>query len=285
MAKALKPLIIAVFVLSLAALALGFMLFLQREQIKGRITKLERSHQDIASNIKYGELSLTRLQDIEAMDSQIRGIGQATLNTFEELVTTSNSLVETRTTLAQTEENLETTRTELSASQTKVAELEDTLISRNAQITRQQNEITEMETANEELTFQVDGLRNEMQLTLAKLSDAERDARYWREEYDKEVVARRPTSGDPFAQESTVDFAGRVLLVMEDWNFVIIDGGKNSELADNVVLLIHRGEEPVGKIRVRRVEDHVALADIVQKWEGRSPAAGDEVISTQGGPS
>jgi hypothetical protein len=175
----------------------------------------------------------------------------------------------------------------LSASQTKVAELEDTLISRNTQITRQQNEITELETANEELTFQADGLRNEMQLTLAKLSDAEQQARYWREEYDKEVqsISRRAASGDPLAQESTVDFTGRVLLVMEDWNFVIIDGGKNSELADNVVLLIHRGEEPVGKIRVRRVEDQVAVADIVQSWEGRSPIVGDEVVSTQGGPS
>jgi hypothetical protein len=284
MAKALKPLLFAVCVLSVGALALGVMLFLQREQIKGRITNLERSHQDIASNLQYNDLNMARLQDLDSMDAQIRGLTQAARNTFDELTATSNTLVQTRTTLAGTEEDLETTRAELASSETKVAELEDTLISRNAQITRQTDQISELDAANEELTYQVDGLQNEMQNTLALLQDAEQQARYWRAEFDKEVRSRpstTPSGSDPFEQ-STVEFAGRVLLVSEDWNFVIIDGGKNSELTDNVVLLIHRGTEPVGKIRVRMVEDKIALADIVQKWEGRSPAAGDQVISTHG---
>lgn len=283
MAKALKPLMIAVCVLSIGALALGVMLFLQREQVKGRVTKLERSHQDIASAIQYEDLSLTRLKEYEAMDSQIRGLNQATRNTFDELVTTSNTLVETRTTLASTEADLETTRSELSTSETKVADLEDETTRKNTQIARQSNQITDLETTAEELTFQVDGLENEVEITLARLGDAEQRAQFWKAEHDKQVesFARRNSDGTSF-EDSNINFEGRVLLVADDWNYVIIDGGKDSELTDNVHLLVFRGGDPVGKIKVRRVEDDVAIAEIVKKWEGRSPTAGDEVISPGG---
>ena len=130
MGKALKPLVIVVFILSAAALALGVLLYGKREILKGRIVKLEDSTQSVARNIQFSSLNVAQLQDFEAMDGQIRPLGQAVKNTFDELVSTSNTLVQTQDTLKETKSSLEQTKSDLQASQDTVAELEEAALQR-----------------------------------------------------------------------------------------------------------------------------------------------------------
>ena len=76
-----------------------------------------------------------------------------------------------------------------------------------------------------------------------------------------------------------LDVSGRVLVANPEWNFVVIDKGKRAALKPNFLLLVHRDTEPVGKIRIRKVEEDLAIAEIVQAWEDRQLDAGDEFIS------
>ncbi len=285
MGKALKPLIIVVFVLSIGALVLGIMLYGKREVMKGRIVKLESSTQEVARNIKYTGLNATQLMDYEAMDSQLRPLTVAAKNTYEEMITTSNNLVSTEGTLKQTKSTLERTETDLQVSQEKATGLEDTVTQKEAQVAQKTRQIGDLESERDELSTQIDGLKNEVSVAQAELADAVAAAASWKKAFDDEVrIGQNIGTGDGGPGQD-IDFSGRVLLADTEWNFVVIDGGKESKLVDNAILLIHRASNPVGKIRIRRVEERVAIGEIVKKWQGQNVVAGDEVISPKGAAS
>jgi hypothetical protein len=61
-------------------------------------------------------------------------------------------------------------------------------------------------------------------------------------------------------------FSGRVLVVNEKHNFVVIDIGKIHGLETGVVLIVHRGNKFIGKVQVIKVYEKMAAADLVMDW-------------------
>ena len=59
------------------------------------------------------------------------------------------------------------------------------------------------------------------------------------------------------------NFSGRVLAVNQAWNFVVLNLGDRNGLVSNVELLVKRGTQLVGKVRVTSVEPATSIADIV----------------------
>lgn len=284
MAKALKPLIIILFILSIGALALGILLFGQREVAKGRIVKLEKGHVDVARGIQHKTLNSQRLMDYEAMDGQIGPLVQAARNLKNNFDTTSNELVNTEAELADTQQTLQVTRTELQDSQEEVAELNDTVRDKETEIAAKQQAITTLEQDKETLTSQVSGLEND--LNLAQDDLAEWDAKYRSldeafQECVHEVEALKGST-DEGGEETDVQFFGEILVSNPDWNFVIVNGGSADQLGNGMIFLVHRNTEPVGKIRLRKVDTKLSVADIITEWTDDSLGVGDQVIPPKG---
>ena len=73
---------------------------------------------------------------------------------------------------------------------------------------------------------------------------------------------------------------GRVLAVNQAWNFVVLNLGDKNGVVGNAELLVKRGNNLIGKVRVTSVEPATSIADIVVSSipQGVSIVPGDNVI-------
>lgn len=73
---------------------------------------------------------------------------------------------------------------------------------------------------------------------------------------------------------------GRILAVNQAWNFVVLNLGDKNGVVGNAELLIKRGNQLVGKVRVTSVEPSTSIADIVANSvpRGINIQPGDNVI-------
>lgn len=73
---------------------------------------------------------------------------------------------------------------------------------------------------------------------------------------------------------------GRILAVNQAWNFVVLNLGDKNGVVGNAEMLIKRGNQLVGKVRVTSVEPSTSIADIVANSvpRGVSIQPGDNVI-------
>jgi DNA repair exonuclease SbcCD ATPase subunit len=73
---------------------------------------------------------------------------------------------------------------------------------------------------------------------------------------------------------------GRVLAVNQAWNFVVLNLGDKNGVVSNAEMLVKRGNNLIGKVRITSVEPATSIADIVVSSvpQGVSIAPGDNVI-------
>ena len=78
---------------------------------------------------------------------------------------------------------------------------------------------------------------------------------------------------------------GRILAVNPSWNFVVLSLGDRNGVVNNAEMLIKRGSQLIGKVRITSVEPSTSIADIVVNSvrSGLSVQPGDTVIYS--GPS
>ena len=73
---------------------------------------------------------------------------------------------------------------------------------------------------------------------------------------------------------------GKILAVNPSWNFVVLNLGDRNGVVNNAELLIKRGTQLIGKVRITSVEPSTSVADIVVNSvrSGLSVQPGDSVI-------
>jgi hypothetical protein len=73
---------------------------------------------------------------------------------------------------------------------------------------------------------------------------------------------------------------GRVLAVNPAWNFVVLSIGDRQGVSNNAELLLKRGGQYLGKVRITSVEPSTSIADIVANSlpSGVAVQPGDSVI-------
>ena len=73
---------------------------------------------------------------------------------------------------------------------------------------------------------------------------------------------------------------GTVLAVNQAWNFVVLNLGSRQGIAKNTEMLVQRGNQLIGKVRVTSIEASTSIADIVVRSipRGLSVMPGDAVI-------
>ena len=72
-------------------------------------------------------------------------------------------------------------------------------------------------------------------------------------------------------------FAGKVVAINKRYNFVIINIGKNDGLEENTVLIVHRGKNFIGKVRVDRVYEKMSAAMLLKEWMQDNIKTGDKI--------
>lgn len=281
MSKAIKPLIVILFLLTAFALYLGIELFGQREKIKSRVVTLEKSAVQVANNIRYEGLNANSLKDHTMTANQLKPLEVAANLQYEELVDTKDVLKTTEEELGQTKETLASTERELEEKKTEIVQLNDDIQAKDNQIATLESDVSTLETEKTEMAGKIDALNEEIVAKENELIDAQAEYASLQEAYDEAVKDFYDSQRADGSVLTPSDLAGQILSVNAEWNFVILDIGSEQGLKANAEMLVHRSKDLVGKVRVSDVKDEMAVAEILNDWEQLPIRAGDAVISPQ----
>jgi peptidoglycan hydrolase CwlO-like protein len=279
MAKTLRVMVILILLLSAAALTLGIMLFMQREVLKGRTQKLENSHLALSKSLHYDKLTLEQMkankkEELDNIDKPLKDLNSFAVNTYETLQETKKNLADTKAKLAKTEEELATTKTQLAAANTEIAGLKDTVTKKDAEITEKTGKITALEGEKTALQGSLDEANKKIAKNEADIT-----------ELHAQIKDRDLTIKDLNAQLGRIypiprGTTGKILSVSPDWKFAVLDIGRDNGLWPNAEMLIHRGTNLLGRVRIGIVHKKVAIADILSDYAtpGAVVQEGDRVL-------
>lgn len=289
MAKALKPLLIVLLLLSIATLSLGIMLFNKREILKGRTQKLENAVQSVARTLNNGQepfirdlgvsLNTSELMSYEGMGGELDRVQKLASLRYEELNNTYEDLKRTTDELTETKEELAATKNELEAANQKIVQLNETIVQKDAEIAQAQTRI-------ESLGQQVAGLESQvadLQGQIAKVQEEKHELNDKIAELEQDIKSIEADlatckGSDGIEQPMKKGLAGKIVLVNPDWNFVVVDVGMEEGAMINGVFLVHRKDQLIGKVRVSSMTRNLALAEIMNDWQLEPFKEGDRIV-------
>lgn len=257
-----KLLLIVTIVLSVGAAALGY---LNRDVLMQTRDTLATTQTDLAT--RTSELE-TANKDIEAKKGEI-----ATLTTEKETLTAD---------LGKTKTELTKTKDDLTTAQTKITETETNLTTAQAKITEQETAIKDLEQkvadaqngpAPAQQTNEWEARAKELEQLNVKLEEERSSLKASVAEFKAKEEARQKVMLRPGLQ-------GTILAVNQAWNFVVLSLGDRQGVVPNAELLVQRGGQMLGKVRVTSVEPSTSIADILVRTvpRGFTVMPGDTVI-------
>jgi peptidoglycan hydrolase CwlO-like protein len=240
---------IAVIVTLLATAAGAFFSF----QVKQAGDKL-------ISDLETKETRITSLQgQVGSLTGDLEATQQALNTTSNNLVQASGMLTQARNNITNLNTQLEQAQSELQA---KSDELEDSL-ARMEQIettlSSLQERASQATLTNEQLQDEIQRLKQENQSYASARSMGPQDE-------DNEP------GGPPRG------LSGNILLVNDDWNFVVLNLGSKHGVRQGNEFMIHRDGRLISKVRVRDVQEFVSIADILPSWQRGEVNEGDPVL-------
>lgn len=245
-------------ILTVVALAASaFFAFKNKDAYEQEITQRQRAESDLQSS--QGRLTGLQ-QDLSETESEHATVKSETEGLGETKVGEESKLTSIKS-------EIETKRSTSEANAERIEEIEDQ--------TRQFGEVRELAGRIKRLQEEITGLEDEkvgyeIQRSNALATKSATDTQI--EEYnDINTRIRRPESYFSSA---------RVSAIYPQWGFVTLGSGVSSGVVAGSTLNVIRGDEIVGKLRVRSVEDNRASADVIPDslLEGVSVRVGDRVV-------
>ncbi len=317
MNNVLRISIILLLILSISALVMGWMLFNQRQELKGRLQATEDTLVAVAGSIERETPEELTDRDLPKME-----IDRDQLKTYYGVDDEGNIIVggpgtmdevlrqlrgraasqyayynDTRAALQQRNEELAATRRELEDTQQQLAQtiekLEETEAAKNEAL----NKVAEREAQIAELERNVERLEGNLSEQRERIAELNDEVADWQQRYEAEAarvedllaqIAERPTVDDDefdrVAEPGDVmrGHKGQVLLVNRDWNFVILTMARDDHsVRRDLTLFVQRDDKLVGKVRVSDVKGadrRLAVADIMNDWLQMPIEEGDYVF-------
>jgi len=255
-----KALVIVVVGLSLAASALGY---LNRGKLLESRAESAKFQSESSVNAKKAETTATELK---TANEKLAIAGTEAERTAAELMEARSQASKATSTLADVQKQvadkdatLAQQKTDMEAKDARITELESKVITPTQPAS---DPTIELKKQLEEKDILTTGLQTklkdqESQLSALKEKEAQRRSKLMR-------------SG----------LEGRILAVNSSWNFVVLSLGDRNGVVNNAEMLIKRGTQLIGKVRITSVEPSTSIADIVANsvLSGLTVQPGDTVI-------
>lgn len=292
MDKALKILVIILLLLSLAALAFEVVLFLQRQELKGRNQMLANGVIKAAKWVEVPpdatvDLATRDLPRVQLLEEQFKrffqmgpdgkilkdaagnklmsgpGTLDATLNDlaakmeqqYTRLNDTRVALEQTRLTLAQTSNTLVKTEQELAQTKDTLKKTEEDLAAARKDIEEKKSQIADLNAKNEALTADVEKKTAEIaKLTdkVTQLDQAVAESKRYIKKLQKDLAICYSGAAGE-TNALPPGLRGQVLFVNTNWNFVVMDLVPDTKVLPLTDLTVQRDALLVGKIRISEV--------------------------------
>ncbi len=257
----------------LVALAATFFGFQSKELVGKLQVAAERDHKDL----------LDTRDTLKKTEAKLK-------TTEEELETTKGELSKTQIELTQTKTELDKAKTDLvaaMAAQTK-AEEELATLKKNydelkvafgdktpEQITK---EITDMQAANKVLEAKVTAAETKV----AELTTVNEGLIAQKKETEEKIASQKKVVDRYQKNIMQKGIRGSVLAVNAGWGFCVLSIGDRHGAAANKIMIVARGGQAIGKVKIINVENSQSVADIIASsfTRGTYVEPGDEVIFT-----
>jgi len=283
MAKALRIFVLLLLVLSIASLVFGILLFRQREIVKGRTQKLERGMAELAQKLAAPKephivaidqrVDGEAIKDYNLMDGQINLVARLAETRLEQYFQEGEDHRQTKAELSQTKLELDNTIRQLNDTREQLARTRSELDQARAEIARKEAEIEQLKGEVASLNNAVSDLRRQVahleetvqskEIEIARLED---------------LINREGRGAAEAVKRVKPGLTGEIITVNRDWNFVILNIGSEDTLVPTAEMLVHRGDQLVGRVRVRDVKEKLAIAEILRDWQLQPLQEGDRVL-------
>jgi predicted RNase H-like nuclease (RuvC/YqgF family) len=255
-----KILIILATVLSLAAAAIGYVNrtnFLTerktKEDTQAELASTQQTLKKSRADLKAANEKIADLSAEVDKDSKDNSDLQASLDKAKaDIENDEKQMADKDNTIAQN-------KIDLDAKDARIKQLEDQQNSTNSP---QQSIVDDLNNRLKEKQLLLDGAQ-------AKLKDA-----------DAQIAQFRKQEDNRRAKIMRKGLEGKILAVNSSWNFVVISLGDRNGVVENAEMLIKRGDQLIGKVRITSAEPSTSIADIVVNSvaPGQSVQPGDTVI-------
>ncbi len=272
--RALIPLLGSLSALAMAVATVGLVFLLQereKRQAKERELEIVRAENaDLKTHVTEAQQAKARLEeDITRVRKDLALSQEQLAKATATQQTLSRSLQEREQTISQMTKELEETNSQSQHTAQRLAELQ-----------------TEHEAATQQFA-ELERVKNELEAKMMELS-----ARPTME-LEKVFVRDQPSSGDvapassnagmseaaaPAAAETSSMLSdGRVVVVNREYDFIVMNLGKNQGIAIGQELQIVRDHSVLGKVKVEKVYDELSAATILPESQKESIREGDLV--------
>lgn len=286
MAKLLKPLVVIVLLLAITALCLqAFVLFPKRTLIKERTLKHEAGLNRVVGTLRssldeeaQGQVpfSATRLKIDHAdqfpqLDGELNRANSVAMAVVQSWEDTKVDLENTRQDLENTRAELENTKAQLEDARTQIVHLQDTIRSKDEEIRQQSDTIASLEEEKSSLESQLDVMNESiasMEMQVAQLD----------EEKNMLEILLAKCEGELGGVTMPVGTTAKIIYANHEWNFVIIDLGSVNGAQVLAEMIVHRGDNMIGKIQITAVRENVSIAEVLSDYQVETIKEGDHVL-------
>jgi len=259
-----KILLIAVIVISVVTAGIGILNRSTIAETHDSLLQTQARVQGLQKELAEANTNLENAQKQLADATQGEENMRAQLNASKtEAENARNELSQAQQQIQDKESALEQAKADMVAKDTRIAELEAASVGGMAATTPEDDtNVEEMKVELAEQETLITKLQGDLSTARAQLEELR--------ERERNRAAQVMRSG----------LEGKVLAVNQSWNFVVLSLGDRNGVVNNAEMLVKRGGQMIGKIRITSVEPSTSIADIVANSvpRGMSIQPGDNVI-------
>ena len=255
-----KILIILAAVLSLAAAALGY---LNRANLVTTKSALTAATSEVTAANKRAAAAAAdakaKTEKLALVSSDQEKLAAENTDLKSQIAKSSSEMADSQKQVADRDAIIAQQKTDMAAKDTHITDLE---AKANSTIKPANDPTIELKKQLEEKDILTTSLQ-------AKLKDQE-----------SQLATLKERESQRRSKSMRSGLEGRILAVNPSWNFVVLSLGDRNGVVNSAEMLIKRGSQLIGKVRITSVEPSTSIADIVVNSvrAGLSVQPGDTVI-------
>ncbi|MFZ5805880.1 MAG: hypothetical protein ACOY3I_01540 [Verrucomicrobiota bacterium] len=270
--KLIKVLLGVSILLSLTALVLGFLIYQQKGRYEAQLTAVEQSLKEAPPFIQYtGQFQ----RDVSEPAATIQKANHILKNTQQELSEKTVNLDEAQKKVETLLDEKGKLEMDLTVAYKERETFEGQLTETKAKLESFQEELQLLQDGlrghtPQELFSKIDHLESNIQALERQARDLGDKAAELQSQIEEMQTAK-------VRQNVPGEISGKVVAINKPWSFVVLDIGKNDNLAEGIELNVTREDRMIGKVRTVSVDATTAVADILPDMLKDEIQVGDQV--------
>jgi len=284
MGKALRIFVVLNLLLAAAVIGLGFMAFQERQILKTRTVALEENIESLAEELgwgmevawetegeqKTGTFSLpptASADELSRLDETLSNLATFATQRYAQLNQRYTELVQTRQNLSDTKETLADRERDRQRANDNLAQLNRNLGTTKENLVTANRTVDDLQSKKSDLQTRIQSLNEEMTQKYNRVAtlEVDLDTRIQQrdlaqKQYQECQVGAAGEQGD---EKGLRGLTATILAVNPQWEYVVLDKGADANISTEAEAYVHRDKKYVGKLQVVRVEDDMAVAEIV----------------------